>query len=41
MDQKSVIRRVGGLVVISLVVLVAFVLRLVEYQLVKGAELLS
>ena len=41
MDQKSVIRRVGGLVVISLVVLAAFVLRLVEYQLVKGAELLG
>lgn len=38
MDQKSVFRRVGGLIVISLVVLGVIVLRLVEFQLVNGEE---
>ena len=41
MNQKSVFRRVGGLMVISLVVLIVFVLRLVEFQLVQGKTLLS
>lgn len=38
MDQKSVFRRVGGLIVISLVVLGIILLRLVEFQLVNGEE---
>ena len=38
MDQKSVFRRVGGLIVISLAVLGVIVLRLVEFQLVNGEE---
>lgn len=38
MDQKSVFRRVGGLIVISLAVLCVIVLRLVEFQLVNGEE---
>lgn len=41
MDQKSVFRRVGGLIVISALVLVGFVLRLVQFQLVQGADLLA
>lgn len=38
MDQKSVFRRVGGLIVISLAVLGVILLRLVEFQLVNGEE---
>lgn len=38
MDQKSVFRRVGGLIGISLVVLGIILLRLVEFQLVNGEE---
>ena len=41
MDQKSVFRRVGGLIVISILVLVGFVLRLVQFQLVQGEDLLA
>ena len=41
MDQKSVFRRVGGLIVITVLVLVGFVLRLVQFQLVQGEDLLA
>lgn len=41
MDQKSLMRRVGGLIVISIAVLVVFVLRLVQFQLVQGEALLE
>ena len=39
--SKSVFRRVGGLIVITVLVLVGFVLRLVQFQLVQGEDLLA
>ena len=41
MDQKSVFRRVGGLVVVSILVLSGLLLRLVQFQLVQGEKLLQ
>ena len=41
MDQKSMLRRIGGLIVVSVAVLGIFVLRLVEFQLIKGKEFLG
>lgn len=41
MDRKSLFRRMGGLIVISVVVLALFLLRLVQFQLVQGEELLA
>ena len=41
MDRKSLVRRVGGLIVIIAVVLVLFLLRLMQIQLVQGETHLS
>ncbi len=38
MDQKSLFRRVGGLIAISLAVLGVLLLRLVQFQLVQGED---
>ena len=41
MDRKSLARRLGALIVATVVVLGIFLLRLVQFQLVQGEELLE
>ena len=41
MDRKSLARRLGALIIATAVVMGIFILRLVQFQLVQGEELLE